>query len=141
MKLLIINPGSTSTKISVFDEYDEIFEESVFHDAPVLLQFPHVNGQVPFRKQVIIDILKKHGFEPTDIDVYVLFHCDKPSGVPRGPANSTVSINSQDTLGSSLRSPAEVDGNDFSRHNPRKTSRVPLQRVSRPSSPPVTREP
>lgn len=71
MKLLIINPGSTSTKISVFDEYTELFEESVFHDAPVLLQFPHVNGQVPMRKQVIIDILKKHGLEPTDIDVYV----------------------------------------------------------------------
>ncbi len=71
MKLLIINPGSTSTKISVFEEYTELFEESVFHDAPVLLQYPHVNGQVPMRKQVIIDILKKHGLEPGDIDVYV----------------------------------------------------------------------
>ena len=71
MKLLIINPGSTSTKISVFDEYNEVFEESVFHDAPVLLQFDHVNGQVPFRKQVIVDILAKHGLAPTDIDVYV----------------------------------------------------------------------
>lgn len=71
MKLLIINPGSTSTKISVFDEYSEVFEESVFHDAPVLLQFPHVNDQVPFRKQVIIEILQKHGLTPVDIDVYV----------------------------------------------------------------------
>lgn len=71
MKLLIINPGSTSTKISVFDEYCEIFEESVFHDAPVLMQFPHVNNQVSFRKQVIIEVLQKHGFKPTDIDVYV----------------------------------------------------------------------
>ena len=69
--ILTINPGSTSTKISVFDEYDELFEESVFHDAPVLLQFPHVNGQVPFRKQVIIDILKRHDHTPSDIDVYV----------------------------------------------------------------------
>ena len=32
MKLLIINPGSTSTKISVFEEYEELFEESVFAD-------------------------------------------------------------------------------------------------------------
>jgi len=71
MKLLIINPGSTSTKISVFEEYEELFEESVFHDAPILLQFPHVNGQVPLRKQVIIEILKKHGLKPGDIDVYV----------------------------------------------------------------------
>ncbi len=71
MKLLIINPGSTSTKVSVFEEDRELFEESVFHDAPVLLQFPHVNGQVPLRKQVIIDVLKKHGLAPADIDVYV----------------------------------------------------------------------
>lgn len=71
MKLLIINPGSTSTKISVYDDYREIFEESVFHDAPVLLQFPHVNGQVDFRKQVILELLEKHGLTPSDIDVYV----------------------------------------------------------------------
>ena len=71
MKLLIINPGSTSTKISVFEEEHELFEESIFHDAPVLLQFPDVNDQVPFRKQVIIDILNKHGLAPADIDVYV----------------------------------------------------------------------
>ena len=54
MKLLIINPGSTSTKISVYDEYEELFVESVFHDAPELLKYPHVNGQVPFRKKVIL---------------------------------------------------------------------------------------
>ena len=71
MKLLIINPGSTSTKISVFEDEQELFEESIFHDAPVLLQFPDVNDQVPFRKQVIIDILNKHGLAPADIDVYV----------------------------------------------------------------------
>ncbi len=71
MKLLIINPGSTSTKISVFEEEHELFEESIFHDAPVLLQFPDVNDQVPFRKQIIIEILQKHGLAPADIDVYV----------------------------------------------------------------------
>lgn len=71
MKLLIINPGSTSTKISVFEDEQELFEESIFHDAPVLLQFPQVNDQVPFRKQIIIEILQKHGLAPADIDVYV----------------------------------------------------------------------
>lgn len=50
-KLLIINPGSTSTKISLFLNDKELFEKSQFHDAPVLLQFPHINGQVPFRAE------------------------------------------------------------------------------------------
>ena len=47
-KLLIINPGSTSTKISLFENEKELFHTSQFHDAPVLLQYPHVNAQVPF---------------------------------------------------------------------------------------------
>lgn len=71
MRILVINPGSTSTKISVFDDAREIFEESQFHDAPVLLQYKTVNDQVPFRKQVVLDILAKHGIEPRSIEVYV----------------------------------------------------------------------
>ena len=37
-KLLIINPGSTSTKVSLFANETSLFEKSLFHDAPVLLQ-------------------------------------------------------------------------------------------------------
>lgn len=71
MRLLIINPGSTSTKISVYEDENKLFEESVFHDAPELLKYPHVNGQVPFRKQVILDFLKQNGLALSDIDVFV----------------------------------------------------------------------
>ena len=48
-RLLVINPGSTSTKISLFLDEKEVFFNSRFHAAPVLLQFPHVNAQVPVR--------------------------------------------------------------------------------------------
>jgi len=85
-KLLIINPGSTSTKISLFLNEKELFEKSRFHDAPVLLQFPHVNGQVPFRYQVILDMLKEEGVDPADIDVFVGrggSACSQPSGVTK----------------------------------------------------------
>ena len=58
-RLLVINPGSTSTEISLFLDEKEVFCKSRFHDAPVLLQFPHVNAQVPFRYQVILDMLKE----------------------------------------------------------------------------------
>ncbi len=70
-KLLIINPGSTSTKISVYENEKSVLEESIFHDAPVLLRYPHVNYQVPFRYQVITDTLKKHGYDPAEMDVFV----------------------------------------------------------------------
>jgi len=70
-RLLIINPGSTSTKVSVFDEDRCIFTESVFHDAPVLLQYPTTNDQMPFRTKVITDILEKHGIDISTINVWV----------------------------------------------------------------------
>ena len=71
MKLLIINPGSTSTKVSLYEDERVLFEESVFHDAPELLQFPTVNDQIPFRKQVILEMLERRGYRPEEIDVYV----------------------------------------------------------------------
>jgi butyrate kinase len=83
-KLLIINPGSTSTKISLFINEKELFERSQFHDAPVLLQYPHVNDQVPFRYQVILDMLAREGVSPSEIDVFVGrggSACTQPSGV------------------------------------------------------------
>ena len=70
-KLLVINPGSTSTKVSYFEEETNVYTESIFHDAPVLLQYPTTNDQMPMRKQVILDFLNSHGMTPADIDVFV----------------------------------------------------------------------
>ena len=70
-RILVINPGSTSTKVSVYENETSLFEESIFHDAPTLLRYPHVNLQVPFRYQVILEMLREHGFEPADMDVFV----------------------------------------------------------------------
>ena len=70
-KLLVINPGSTSTKVSYFEDETNVYTESIFHDAPVLLQYPTTNDQMPMRKQVILDFLKSHGMTPADIDVFV----------------------------------------------------------------------
>ena len=83
-KLLIINPGSTSTKVSLFEDEKCLFEKSLFHDAPVLLKFPHVNDQMPFRYKVILDMLKEEGYDPKEIDVFVGrggSACTQPGGV------------------------------------------------------------
>ena len=39
-KMLVINPGSTSTKVSYFENEKNIYTESIFHDAPELLRYP-----------------------------------------------------------------------------------------------------
>lgn len=71
MKLLIINPGSTSTKVSLYEDEKEVFTKSVFHDANVLITFKHINDQVPFREEVIQEILKEYGYKLEDIDAFV----------------------------------------------------------------------
>ena len=71
MKLLIINPGSTSTKVSYFEDEKNVYTESIFHDAPELLKYPTTNDQMPMRKQVILDFLRSHGMTPGDMDVFV----------------------------------------------------------------------
>lgn len=70
-RLLVINPGSTSTKLSLFENETLLFEKSLFHDAPLLLQFAHVNDQLSFRYQVIMDMLKEEGYEIEKIDVFI----------------------------------------------------------------------
>ena len=71
MRILVINPGSTSTKVSVFDDGAEVFTRSVFHDAPQLLAYPTTNDQLPFRKGVVLDLLQEHGVDIASIDVFV----------------------------------------------------------------------
>ena len=83
-RLLVINPGSTSTKVSLFEDETSVFERSLFHDSSVLLSFPHVNDQVPFRRQVILDMLAAEGVSPRSIDAFVGrggSACTQPGGI------------------------------------------------------------
>ena len=70
-KILVINPGSTSTKVSYFENEKNVCTESVFHDAPVLLSYPTVNDQVPLRRGFIEDFMKHHGLQLSEIDAFV----------------------------------------------------------------------
>lgn len=70
-RMLIINPGSTSTKIAIFENEKNIFETSVFHDAPLLMSYPTVNDQIPYRKKVILDYLKQQNIDLSTIDCFV----------------------------------------------------------------------
>ncbi len=83
-RLLVINPGSTSTKVSLFENETSVFEKSLFHDSSVLLRFPHVNDQIPFRRDVILDMLKAEGVDPASIDAFVGrggSACTQPGGI------------------------------------------------------------
>jgi butyrate kinase (EC 2.7.2.7) len=58
-KILTINPGSTSTKIAVFEDENQIFEETLRHDVDVIGKYNFVVDQYEFRKDIIISALEK----------------------------------------------------------------------------------
>lgn len=68
MRVLVINPGATSTKISIFEEEQEVFKKSIDHSASDLAPFEHVIDQFQYRKGLIEQALKEAGFKPQDFD-------------------------------------------------------------------------
>ncbi len=83
-RVLVINPGSTSTKVSLFENEKAVFTKSLFHDSSILLQFSHVNDQMPFRENVILEMLKAEGIDPASIDAFVGrggSACTQPGGL------------------------------------------------------------
>lgn len=60
-RLLILNPGSTSTKIAVFEDETPLFTESIVHTPEELAPFDHVADQYAFRKDLVVRTLLNHG--------------------------------------------------------------------------------
>ena len=58
-RMLIINPGSTSTKIAVFDDLNPVFVETLRHSSEELAQYNTIFEQYEFRKGVILNALKE----------------------------------------------------------------------------------
>lgn len=67
-KILVINPGSTSTKIAVFDDEKELFEDTLRHSAEDLSPYHTIAEQTPFRTQLILDVLEERGFDGRRLD-------------------------------------------------------------------------
>lgn len=66
-RLLIINPGSTSTKIAIYDNEKPVFEETLRHSNEELSPYPTIYDQYEFRKNVILDTLNAKGINITKL--------------------------------------------------------------------------
>jgi len=71
MKLFIINPGSTSTKVALFDNNKEIWSETQRYDTDVISKFESIGSQEEFRFTEISKILKEKGVSPQEFDAVV----------------------------------------------------------------------
>ncbi len=60
-KLLIINPGSTSTKIGVYEDEHEVFVTDIRHSTEELAQYDEVTDQYEMRKRLVLDELDSRG--------------------------------------------------------------------------------
>ncbi|MBR6898476.1 MAG: butyrate kinase [Lachnospiraceae bacterium] len=70
-RILIINPGSTSTKIGIYEDEKQVMEETLRHSTEELRDFAMIIDQKNFRKSVILDIFKDKGIDLKSIDVVV----------------------------------------------------------------------
>ena len=71
IKSLIINPGSTSTKIGVFEDENLLFEETLRHSTEEIGRYASIVDQKDFRKNIIIDLLKKKDFDIKSLNMVV----------------------------------------------------------------------
>ena len=67
-RILIINPGSTSTKIAVYDKNEPVLVETISHPHEELNKFKRINDQYELRLNVILEYLKNAEIEPDSFD-------------------------------------------------------------------------
>ncbi len=71
VKSLIINPGSTSTKIGVFEDETLLFEETLRHSTEEISKYATIVDQKDFRKEIITNLLAEKNFDMKSLNMVV----------------------------------------------------------------------
>lgn len=69
--ILAINPGSTSTKVAVYERSKQIFQKDITHSTSELEPYAKITDQFEFRKDIILGVLKHAGIVLEDIKIIV----------------------------------------------------------------------
>ena len=67
----MINPGSTSTKIAVYDGHERLLEEKLSHSKEELDRYPHIIDQYDIRKELVLKYLTEHQIPLDSLDAVV----------------------------------------------------------------------
>ena len=62
-RILVINPGATSTKIAVYEDENEVMRVGIDHDAAEMDKHEKIVDQMPFRRDIIMKTLEEKGFK------------------------------------------------------------------------------
>lgn len=68
---LIVNPGSTSTKLAIFKGTQKLVQNNLEHDAKALAKFDKIADQLEYRLGEVREFLKEHGYQAKDFDAIV----------------------------------------------------------------------
>lgn len=88
--VLAINPGSTSTKIAIYEDTNLVFEEKISHSTEEIHQFPTISSQFDFRKKLIVKVITDHGFNINKLDAV----CGR-GGLLKPIAGGTYTVNDE----------------------------------------------
>lgn len=69
--ILVINPGSTSTKVALFHNAAPVLQETLRYDAAELAPFPHIADQYAFRRDSVLQWLETNGIAVKSLSAVV----------------------------------------------------------------------
>ncbi len=67
VKILAINPGSTSTKIAIFENSEALLTLTLRHSSEEIAQYPRIIDQLTWRKEMVLDALRQNNIEPSSL--------------------------------------------------------------------------
>jgi butyrate kinase len=67
-RILVINPGSTSTKLAYYEDGVQVYEKTVDHPAAELTAFPDIASQRDYRTAFVMEFLREWDIEPSGLD-------------------------------------------------------------------------
>ncbi len=70
-KLLIINPGSTSTKIAIYKSQKQLWQRNIEHSTDQLSRYPTIYSQLNLRLTAVLDALEQNGDSPAELEAVV----------------------------------------------------------------------
>ncbi|MFJ7933786.1 butyrate kinase [Sporosarcina sp. NPDC096371] len=88
IRVLVINPGSTSTKIGVYENETLLLETTLRHSSEEIARYPSVINQFSFRKETILETLEKEGISISELSAV----CGR-GGLLRPIEGGTYSVN------------------------------------------------
>ena len=96
MFTLVINPGSTSTKVAIYEDDKELHMETLSHSKEELSRYPTILDQLGFRSDLVMGFLEATGYPPSKLNCVV-----SRGGAPPDARSGATAIN--ETLVTALR--------------------------------------